>query len=135
MRIARLARAHSVLGWLGLLAFLGSGAYLRAGRPELYGGSEVVRALFRANHLYLLAAATLNLLASRVSGVEGRVRGALRALGSYTLLVTPFVLGAAFLREPPQGLGGRPLTTVGLVLTLVGTLLLTLTTPKARNER
>ena len=135
MRIARLARAHSVFGWLGLLAFLGSGVYLRSGRPELYGGSEVVRALFRANHLYLLSAATLNLLAARVGSVDGRVRGLLRTIGSYTLLVTPLVLGVAFLREPPEGISARPLTTGGLVLTLLGTLLIALTTPKARDER
>lgn len=133
MRIERLARVHSIVGWLGFLAFLASGLYLRRGRPDLYEGSEVVRALFRANHLYLLAAALLNLLAARVAGVPSRLRTRLRTLGSLALVLTVPLLGYAFFTDPPHGFAGRTLTTVSMVLMLVGTMLVTLTTPKAQD--
>jgi len=133
MRIERLARAHSLVGWLGFLAFLASGLYLRRGRPELYDGSEVVRALFRANHLYLLAAALLNLLAARVGAAPTLLRTRLRTAGSLALLVTVPLLAYAFFTDPPHGIGDRTLTVTGMVLLLVGVLLLTLTTPKAQD--
>ena len=133
MRIERIARIHSIVGWLSFLAFLASGVYLRLERPALHAGSEAVRALYRANHLYLLGAALLNLLAARVGSAPGRLRARLRSSGSLVLLAAPPVLGAAFLREPPHGFDGRPLTTLGAVLMLGGTLLLALTTPKARD--
>jgi len=133
MRIDRLARAHSLVGWLGVLAFLASGLYLKRGRPELYDGSEVVRALFRANHLYLLCAALLNLLAARVGAVPSLLRTRLRTLGSVLLMITVPLLGYAFLIDPRRGFPDRTLTFIGMVLVLLGTLLLTLTTPKAQD--
>ena len=120
------------MAWLGFLAFLASGLYLRRGRPELYEGSEVVRALFRANHLYLQAAALLNMLAARVGGTPSRLRTRLRTAGSFLLIATVPLLTYAFFSDPLHGLGGRTLTTVSMVLMLLGTLLLTLTTPKAQ---
>lgn len=130
MRIEPLSRAHSIVGWLGFLAFLGSGVHLL--RPELVSVSDATRALSRANHLYLLAAALLNLLAARVGPAPGRLRGRLRSAGSFLLFPCVPVLAAAFLREPQLGFEGRQLTLVGSVLGLSGTLLLVLTTPKAR---
>jgi hypothetical protein len=130
MRIAPLSRAHSIMGWLGFLAFLGSGAYLL--RPELASASDATRALSRANHLYLLAAALLNLLAARIGPAPGRLRGRLRIAGSFALFPTVPVLAAAFLREPQLGFAGRQLTLLGSVLGLVGTFMLVLTIPKAR---
>ena len=134
MRIDRLARIHSIVGWLSFLAFLASGVYLKLHKPELQAGSEAVRALYRANHLYLLGAGLLNLLAARVGAAPGRLRARLRGIGSLVLFAAPLVLGAAFMREPPHGFDGRTLTTLGAVLMLGGTLLLELTTPKARDE-
>ena len=134
MRIDRIARVHSIVCWLSFLAFLASGVYLRLHRPELHAGSPVVRTLFRANHLYLLAAALLNLLAARVGRAPGRLRARLRAVGSLLLVLSPPILGTAFLREPPRGFDGRALTSVGAALMLGGTLLLALTTPKARDD-
>ncbi|MET0343305.1 MAG: hypothetical protein ABW252_20010 [Polyangiales bacterium] len=131
MRIERLARAHSILGWLTFLAFLGSGFSLL--RPDYHGGSEVVRALSRANHLYLLGAALLHLLAARAGGAPGKLRARLRGVGSLVLFGVPPVLLAAFVREPTQGLEDRPLTMLGLVLALIGTGLIALTTPKAHD--
>ena len=133
MRIERLARAHSLVGWLGFLAFLASGLYLRRGRPDLYEGSEVVRALFRANHLYLLCAALLNLLAARVGAVPSLLRTRLRTLGSVVLMSTVPLLAYAFLVDPLRGFAGRGLTVLAMVLVLAGTLLITLTTPKAHD--
>jgi hypothetical protein len=134
MRIERLARIHSIVGWLSFLAFLLTGAYLKLHRPAIHEGSQVVRALFRANHLYLLGAALLNLLAARVGPAPGQLRARLRSLGSLALFAAPPVLIAAFLREPPHGFEGRTLTTLGTVLMLAGSMLLALTTPKARDE-
>jgi hypothetical protein len=131
MRIGPLSRAHSIVGWLGFLAFLGSGLHLL--RPELASVSEVTRALSRANHLYLLAAALLNLLAAKVGPAPGRLRGRLRIAGSFVLLPCVPVLAAAFWREPQLGFAGRQLTLLGNVLALAGTLLLVLTTPKGRD--
>lgn len=132
MRIERLARAHSILGWLTFLAFLASGVHML--QPNYHGGSDLVRALHRANHLYLLGAALLHLLAARIGAAPGKLRGRLRVLGSLVLFAVSPVLVLAFLREPSQGLADRPLTIVGEALALVGCFLIALTTPKAQAD-
>lgn len=133
MRIDRLARAHSLTGWLGFLGFLASGIFLARGRPAIYDGSDLVRALFRANHIYLLCASLLNLLAARVGSVRSELRTRLRTLGSLVLMGVVPLLGFCFVVEPPHGFAGRRLTIVALSLLLVGSLLLVLTTPKAHD--
>jgi hypothetical protein len=130
MRIERLARIHSIVGWLSFFAFLASGAQLLD--PVLRAGGDMVRALYRANHIYLLASALLNLLAARVGAAPGTLRARLREIGSLVLWGAPPVLVTAFLREPPHGFEGRSLTMFGVSLMLAGTMLLALTTPKAQ---
>ena len=115
---------HRYLGMAGVLVFLGTGVYLATGFPELHGGDAGIRFQFRANHAYILLSSLLNwqvgIHFSRRA--EGWRRG-LQRLGSALLLAAPVVLVTAFFVEPPRGSPQRPITTLGIVLLLGGTVL------------
>jgi hypothetical protein len=116
---------HRLVGLVGFLVFLGTGVYLVTSFPELHGGNDGIRYQFRANHVYIL------LLSSLISGVagihflarEGGWQRSAQRFGSALLLVAPAVLVAAFFLEPPRGGAERPLTTLGMVLLLGGTVM------------
>jgi hypothetical protein len=120
-----MARWHRLLGMAGVFVFLATGLYLAASFPQLHGGDPAVRYQFRANHAYILLASLLNwqigIHLRPADGARWQL-GALR-LGSALLLAAPIVLLAAFLLEPPRGVPQRPLTTLGMVLSLGGTVL------------
>ena len=42
---------HFMIGFFSFLFFLFTGIYMKIGFPDLYGGDEVKRLLFRTNHL------------------------------------------------------------------------------------
>src|SRR6516165_2152090 len=107
-------RAHLAIGVLTLLAFICTGIYLRLHQAQLVEGPEAVRIAFRANHIYILMSSLINLTLGAYSGpFLPRWRG--RTIGSVLVLAAPFVLFAAFLREPASQHLERPLTHAGVV--------------------
>ena len=56
----QLRKLHFVVGLAGVVAFLVTGAYMRAGFPDLYAANEVLRYLYRSNHVYVLLASLVN---------------------------------------------------------------------------
>lgn len=124
-----LRRAHSTTGMISVAAFVGTGFYMHFSFPELHGGSDLVRSLYRSNHTYILMAGLLNLLAGRVGAINTRGwKRRIGHLGAAIMLITPWVLMTAFFVDPPQGSADRPLTaitvailTFGVMFRLVGT--------------
>jgi hypothetical protein len=123
-RLMTAALTHRLVGVLGVLAFLATGVYLVTGFPELHGDNAGIRYQFRANHVYILLASLANwLLGIHLRSNFPGWRLAVQRLGTAMLLVAPAVLVAAFFIEPPRGSPERPLTTLGIVLLLAGTVL------------
>src|SRR5882672_4608917 len=95
-------RLHLCVGMATLLAFLGTGAYMRIGLDGLDGMEPGARMLYRSRHIYLLAAALLHLaLGAYLVRAERGWRSGLQLGGSALLLAAPVLLFWAFVRDPP----------------------------------
>ena len=57
----RISTIHRRLGFATVIVFLITGFYMKLKGPDLHGSNEVVRFLFRANHVYILLAGLVNL--------------------------------------------------------------------------
>jgi hypothetical protein len=122
--MTKIRRVHFIVGVLAIIAFLGTGVYMRENFPNLYQTNESIRSLFRANHIYILFSSLLNLVLGLYLSPNGvRWRRTLRRLGSLFLLLAPFLLLWAFINEPPQASPMRPLTFLGVGLAFTGTAL------------
>lgn len=119
---------HKLHLWTGLAAiavFLSTGLYMATLFPELYGGNEAIRFQFRANHVYILMAGLINVVAARnIRPDYSGWRVPVSWLSGIALLAAPFVLIAAFFIEPIHGSAQRPLTLYGVVALAVGVALL-----------
>ena len=98
---ARAATLHLVVGWLTVAAFLGTGLFMRLGYPGVAPPDLAHRVFFRTHHLYLLAAALVNLLAG--AGLRTALRPARRPrlalVASTLLLASPPLLLLGFATE------------------------------------
>jgi hypothetical protein len=114
---------HLLFGVGGVLAFLGTGAWMATHFPGAYEANESVRYLYRANHVYLLLASLVNLGIGiyRTAGRAGW-RGWIALAGSALALAAPLLLFYAFFVEPPRAVPERPATLIGAGMLLVGVL-------------
>ncbi len=109
------------LGVMGLVAFVGTGLYLRWNLAGLSADDLLRRMMFRANHIYILLSA-LALPALRF-GLRPSVHGRRRQVQwGATLLYGLTVVGliAAFFLDPPTGSLQRDLTRFALIGFLIG---------------
>jgi len=109
--------------WLGLGAvavFLYSGLYMRRQFPEAYAGHDAIRYLYRANHIYILFAALLNLtLGFRT--FDWGTRAKLQTVGSVLVAAAVPLLVFAFFIEPPNASPERPISVLAIVCAAAGT--------------
>lgn len=114
-------RLHAIVGIGTVLVFLGTGVYMGISFPQLYDGNEVIRYLFRANHVYILFAGLLNVLPGLyLSWSIIPWRKSLQRAGSWMILIASLLFVAAFIVEPVQASPMRPLTVTAAFVTLVG---------------
>jgi len=118
---SRFQFVHLTSGILAFLVFLASGIYMRMIFPDVYSENESIRFLFRANHIYILFSALLNV--SLGMYVTGSVLPPLKLMhqsGSLLVALSPILFVIAFLVEPLQASPSRPLTIIGVFATTVG---------------
>jgi hypothetical protein len=116
-----LRQLHFAVGLAGIAAFLATGLYMNAGFPDLYGANEVLRYLYRSNHVYLLLASLINVALGvhLVPAAPGwRDRSSL--VGSLLVIAAPVVLCFAFFVEAPRATPERVLTLAGVVALAAG---------------
>ncbi|MCH6551358.1 MAG: hypothetical protein IH804_05005 [Planctomycetes bacterium] len=117
-----LDKVHRRVGVATVVVFLLTGLYMRLRFPGLYDHNQVVRFLFRANHIYLLASGLLNIAVGTYLALQpGGWRRNLQVAGSLLYLAAPALLLVAFFYEPPQARPERYLTVIGVVVLLVAT--------------
>ena len=117
----QLRKLHFVVGLAGVAAFIVTGAYMRAGFPELYAANEVLRYLYRSNHVYVLLASLVNLaLGVHLTPVTPGWRTTVSVLGSLLALVSPVVLCFAFFIEAPVPSPQRVWTLIGVSAVAAG---------------
>jgi len=116
-----LDKVHRRVGIATVVVFLLT-VYMRLRFPGLYDHNQVVRFLFRANHIYLLASGLLNIAVGTYLAVApGGWRRNLGIAGLLLYLAAPALLLVAFFYEPPQARPERYLTVIGVVVLLVAT--------------
>jgi hypothetical protein len=114
-------KLHLAIGLAGALAFIVTGAYMRAGFPDLYAANEVLRYLYRSNHVYVLLASLVNVALGLHSTPPARGwRVAVSSIGSLLALAAPVVLCFAFFLEAPVPTPERVLTLIGVVAVTAG---------------
>ena len=112
---------HFVVGLGGVVAFLVTGAYMRAGFPDLYAANEVLRYLYRSNHVYILLASLVNVaLGVHLTEVAAGWRTSVSRTGSLLALAAPVVLCFAFFLEAPVASPERVLTLLGVATLAAG---------------
>jgi hypothetical protein len=117
----QLRTVHFVVGLAGVAAFLVTGAYMRAGFPDLYASNEVLRYLYRSNHVYVLLASLVNVaLGVHLTPVAPGWRATVSLMGSLLALASPVVLCLAFFLEARVVTPERVLTLVGVIAVAAG---------------
>jgi len=116
-----LRKVHYAVGLLGVVAFLATGAYMRAGFPDLYTGNEVLRYLYRSNHVYILLASLVNVaLGVHLAPAAPGWRATVLLAGSVLALAAPVVLCFAFYFEAPVAQPERVWTLAGVAALAAG---------------
>jgi len=116
-----LRKLHFAVGLAGIVAFVVTGAYMRAGFPDLYAANEVLRYLYRSNHVYVLLASLVNVaLGVHLAPAEPGWRAAVSLIGSVLALAAPVVLCFAFFREAPVAQAERVWTLAGVAALTAG---------------
>ena len=117
----QLRKLHFVVGLAGVAAFIVTGVYMRAGFPDLYAANEVLRYLYRSNHVYVLLASLVNLaLGVHLTPVAPGWRTRVSLLGSLLALASPVVLCFAFFLEAPVPSPQRVWTLTGVIAVAAG---------------
>jgi hypothetical protein len=116
-----LRKLHFAVGLAGIVAFLATGLYMNAGFPELYGANEVLRYLYRSNHVYILLASLINVaLGVHLAPAAPGWRATSSLVGSLLVIAAPVVLCFAFLLEAPLATPERVWTLVGVAALAAG---------------
>lgn len=115
---------HIIVGLVVVVVFLLTGQYMEFHSPKMPELDDGTRMMFRSRHIYILLTGLINVgIGSYFTNRDGQLRRALQWAGSVLILIPPFVLIAAFFREPNlAGLQGS-LTQPAIIATFIGTLL------------
>jgi choline-glycine betaine transporter len=111
------------VGLVTLVVFLVSGQYMKFHQPPMSELDPGPHVMFTSRHIYMLAAALVNLtLGAYVVSALGRRRW-IQALGSTLLVLSAILLIAAFVYEPVSGRARTAVSSYGLYALFAGSLL------------
>lgn len=101
-------RLHVIVGLFVVVAFLLTGQYMEFHSPKVRELDDGMRMMFRSRHIYILLAGLINLgVGAYFTNRVGRWRRGFQVAGSALIIIAPFLLLAAFFREPTiSGLQG-----------------------------
>jgi hypothetical protein len=120
-------KSHLIIGTIFIGLFLLTGGYMNLNFPELYGGREEVRMMFRSTHIYILMSALINLMAGNYLTASLNTSFLpLKKLASLLILASPILFFFGFIYEPPEYLIERPFSYWGVISLFVGVLLHTI---------
>jgi undecaprenyl pyrophosphate phosphatase UppP len=114
---------HQITGIVVVVLFLLTGQYLEIYYPRMNEVNDGMRMLFRSRHIYILLAGLVNICIGTYFNYRAeRWRKNLQLVGSLLLLVSPFLLLAAFFYEPPLPHLQRTFTLPAIKALLAGTI-------------
>jgi hypothetical protein len=98
-------KLHLTVGAIALLAFLITGQFMRHHTPPMLTLSDSARLMFRSRHIYVLAAALVNLMLGLYLQRHSQGwRRVVQTIGSAFIIASPALLILAFAIEPQRGL-------------------------------
>lgn len=115
---------HTTVGILGIVVFLGTGAYMRMNFPDAFQDDATMRMMFRSTHVYILLCGLINLVLGtslRRAEARWRKRSPMAGFLGVTLAFPTFLL--AFFVEPAPGRLDRPIVLAALVLVSLGSIM------------
>lgn len=117
-------KLHIIYGLFVAVAFLLTGQYMRHRNPPMSDLTDAVRLLYRSVHIYILAAALVNIgIGSYYQKRTGRWQQIVQAIGSLFIIIPPVLLLLAFFTEPKLVHLQRPYSRPGVILLAIGTML------------
>ena len=117
-------RLHLAVGLAGVIIFLATGAYIRATYVPITALDDRTRLLLRSRHIYILLASLLNLvLGSYYRPVTRAWPRRAQRLGSFLILLSPWLLVAAFFVQATASQMEGRLVPLAIVAALAGSVL------------
>jgi hypothetical protein len=121
---SKISTIHKTLGIAALIIFILTGLYLRFNIPHIDIANEKLRMMFRANHIYIMFAAALNIgLGSYLCLNSRQWRKIFQLIGSALIMLATLALITAFFLEPARGSLQRPITGYSLFAVFLGAVL------------
>lgn len=116
-----LGKLHLVFGGLTIVVFLLTGQYMDRSFNHLADMEDLPRALMRAQHLYILLAALINVvLGSYLTISKDKLVRSFQIFGSFMILVSTVMLVFSFFSELPSEHMERPWCRNALYIMLAG---------------
>ena len=114
---------HLIFGFLMFIAFLLTGQYMDRNFNHLVDMDDLPRALMRAQHLYILLAASINIaLGCYLTVSKDKLVMIFQILGSILIISATLMLLYSFFKELPAEHMERPLCRFALYTMLAGVL-------------
>lgn len=115
---------HTAMGTVCLVIFFITGQYMESIFPAAYQDNEMIRVLYRANHIYILMSALVNLvLGIYLLQHSFKARKVIQWIASGLILVAPVLFVLAFFLESTAVDLNRPFTFWAVVILFSGVML------------
>ena len=112
---------HLIFGFLMFITFLLTGQYMDRNFNHLADMADLPRALMRAQHLYILLAALINMvLGGYLTVSKDKLVAAFQIFGSLMIVAATLMLTYSFFTELPSERIERPLCRMALYTMLAG---------------
>lgn len=128
-------KIHLISGLVMMLLFLLSGQYLNFVLPPLNGTLDGNSMMYRANHVYLMMAAAINMACGiYYTAFIPLVAAWLQRIGATLVIGSQPLLLAAFLIEPGNNTPDRIYTQLGSIMLFIGISLTFIASLKSANK-
>ncbi len=112
---------HNLTGVISFIIFIASGVYMLTRFPGIDESNEVIKYLYKANHIYLLLASMLNMILGGYFLLNYKqIDKIFQIIGSALIVLATLMLDFAFFHEPGNLAGGRPITASAIVMIFFG---------------
>ena len=117
----RFRNVHLIFGFLMFVTFLLTGQYMDRKFDHLSNMDDLPRALMRAQHLYILLSALINIvLGSYLTISQDKLVKTFQIFGSLLIIIATIMLTYSFFTELPSAHIERPICRLALYTMLAG---------------